>query len=61
MLAPLSNEELDVLALCAVATVQVVEVRKRPRKKWCKDWLMKKEMYSHIKLLNELKQTGSTI
>jgi len=28
---------------------------KRERKKWCKDWLLKRATYSHVNLLNELK------
>jgi hypothetical protein len=28
---------------------------KRKRKKWCKDWLLKRDTYSHVNLLNELK------
>jgi hypothetical protein len=31
------------------------KTRKKKRDVWCKDWLMKTETYSHIKLLSEMK------
>ncbi|KAK9887459.1 hypothetical protein WA026_022606 [Henosepilachna vigintioctopunctata] len=29
--------------------------RKRKRSVWCKDWLRKRELFSHVNLLNELR------
>lgn len=44
-------------ALAIVGLVFALKAKKRTKKRtvWCKKWLMKREEYSHINLLNELK------
>jgi len=39
------------LALAATAVAMVLKTKKR---KWTKDWLLKRSQYSHVNLLNEL-------
>ena len=54
---PISDEDLD-LALGAVTVACIVaeiEKPKRKKRKWVKDWLMKRNELSHECLLNELK------
>jgi len=53
-----SSEDDDTLALIGLAIVlkyKVAKSVKKKRKKWCKDWLLKRKSYSHINLLNELR------
>ena len=57
MAAPMSNEELDILAITAVAvTYKANSVKKRRnRKVWTKDWLLKRKERSHTRLLEDLR------
>lgn len=49
----------DVLAIAALLLIKKQETEKTRKRKnrttWCKDWLMKREVHSHINLLKELK------
>jgi hypothetical protein len=51
----MSSSDDDVLALAVFVLMCKRKPRKKKRDVWCKDWLMKKKTYSHIKLLSELK------
>jgi hypothetical protein len=58
LFAMASNEDDDALALIGLALIlkeKDNKTVKRKRKKWCKNWLLKRETYSHVNLLNELK------
>jgi hypothetical protein len=50
-------EHLDdnVLALAAFVFMCKRKLQKKKRDVWCKNWLMKRKIYSHINLLSELK------
>lgn len=51
-----SQDEDDALAVLGL--LLAMKKRKKPKKKretWCKDWFLKRETYSHINLLKELK------
>lgn len=43
------------LAVAAVTTVIIKEKNKKNKRKWVKQWLLKRKQYSHINLMNELK------
>lgn len=45
----------DALAIIGLVFALKAEKRTKKRTVWCKKWLMKREKYSHINLLNELK------
>ncbi|VVC40986.1 Hypothetical protein CINCED_3A010497 [Cinara cedri] len=47
-----SNSRTVNLALAATAVAMVLKTKKK--RKWTKDWLLKRSQYSHIHLLNEL-------
>ena len=48
----LSSEELLLLGTAAVI---LTDTKKRKHKKWSKDWLLKRQKFSHISLLEELR------
>jgi type VI protein secretion system component VasK len=48
-----SSEEDDVLGLMGLALV--LKGKERRKRKWTKDWLLKREKYTHTNVLNELK------
>jgi hypothetical protein len=50
----LSSDD-DARTLAAFVFVCKRKMRKKKRDMWCKDWLMKRKTYSHIKLPSELK------
>ncbi|KAL5246308.1 hypothetical protein ACI65C_013716 [Semiaphis heraclei] len=44
------------LALAATAVALVIKTKgKKQKRKWTKDWLLKRSQYSHVNLLNELR------
>lgn len=45
----------DALAIIGLVFALKAEKRTKKRTVWCKKWLKKREKYSHINLLNELK------
>jgi len=51
------EDALALLALPLIMKKKETKPVKRKRKKWCKDWLLKRATYSHVNLnlLNELK------
>lgn len=52
------DEEEDLLLAAAAVCVVNVQKRKRRysnRRWWCKEWLLKRNQYSHINLLEELR------
>lgn len=48
-------EEMFVIATAVVLAVESMEKKKRKRRKWVKSWLSKRDTYSHVNLINELK------
>ena len=55
MTSTLTDEELTLYALCAVAVSSSQKEMKRKRSKWCKQWLLNRHKLSHTCLLKELK------
>lgn len=52
------EEEAHLLALLAVSYVDCGKKR-RKRKQWCKQWMERGNMFTHINLFNELKEEPS--
>ena len=51
-----SVEDDDTLALAAFCVVaKRLKATRKNRRKWCKDWMKKREIYSQVNLLSELK------
>lgn len=54
-----SEEELMLLAVACICIKKKnqhqLKKRRRPRRRWVKDWLLKRNQYSHISLLEELR------
>ncbi|XP_045134780.1 uncharacterized protein LOC123518147 isoform X3 [Portunus trituberculatus] len=56
MASPLDKEELDLLAAAAVAATLLQKTKKRRKRRvWTKEWLLKRDGLSHLKLLEELR------
>ena len=56
MASPLGKEELDLLAAAAVAATLLQKTKKRRKRRvWTKEWLLKRDGLSHLKLLEELR------
>lgn len=53
MASPLGEEELLMLGVCAVALYK--KKKRKRRRKWTKDWLLKRDQYTHTNLLQELR------
>ena len=49
-MASVSTDELVLLGLTAVCIATDETSRKRKRRPWCKDWLLKRRKYSHVNL-----------
>jgi len=45
----------DVLAVFALLLILKNKKKQNKRKEWCKEWLKKRNVYSHVNLLTELK------
>jgi len=43
------------LALVATAAVMIENKKKAKKRKWVKEWLLKRSQYSHVNLLNEIR------
>ena len=54
MASPLDKEELNLLAAVAAMLLQKIKKR-RKRRVWTKEWLLKRDGLSHLKLLEELR------
>ena len=52
------EDELHLLALLALAYVNNKQRRKK-RKQWCKQWMERRNKFTHINLLNELRDEPS--
>ena len=52
------DDELDFLALLAVSYV-ISKKQRRKRKQWCKQWMERKNRFTHTNLLSELKEEPS--
>ena len=57
MASPMGTEELDLLTTAAIAVTQLLKKTKKRRKKkvWTKEWLLKRDGLSHMNLLKELR------
>ena len=53
MIMALCNEELLMLGAAAVALTMKVK-KKSKKRKWSREWLLKRQKFSHISLLEEL-------
>lgn len=50
-----TNQEDDAIALVGlVVATKFFQKQRKKRKTWCKDWLLKRNYYTHTKLLQEL-------
>lgn len=45
----------DAIALLSLIIALNTKKSRKKRKMWCKEWLQKRNAYSHVNLLNELK------
>ena len=52
----LSNNELESMEICAVACVKTRNSPKKRLRYWVKDWLLKRNEFSHTSFINELKR-----
>ena len=50
-----SADDDDALALAAFCIVAKKKATRKNRREWCKEWVMKRNTYSHVNLLAELK------
>lgn len=49
-----TNEDALAVLILVIAMKCNNTIKKRQRKLWCKNWLQKRNEYSHINLLTEL-------
>jgi hypothetical protein len=58
MSGKMNSDELLLSAVAVMACANVIKKNnslKRKRRKWCKNWLLERQKFSHINLLTELK------
>lgn len=55
----MSNSDLNLLAVACVCIIKKKQNRllnkQKPRRKWVKKWLLQRDRFSHVKLLEELR------
>lgn len=58
-MSTVSNNDLNLLAVACVCIIKKKKnrlmKRRRPRSKWVKQWLLQRDQFSHINLLEELR------
>lgn len=53
---------MDLQKKAALAVIIAISLKKRvKRKRWSKEWLLKRDQYSHLNLLNEIRTTNEDV